>query len=195
MFVHHIATIALVGACAARAPAPAHARAHPLTDARARAAGSYYDGYVRIGVLVLVVHDASDVLIDALKINNLLKLQELGSLFAVEISFVLTLAIWVVFRLGVFPLVILKSAIFDTACVLSPDPSACEPWAFFRLPSTEGKLWHWHTFVALLGTLLVLHVWWGYLLVRIAVRLITAPIRQVSRDEYEGASTDGDVSD
>ena len=49
-YIHHIATIALV-------------------------AGSWIHGFLRIGVLVLYMHDVSDIPLDLMKMFNYLKLQ------------------------------------------------------------------------------------------------------------------------
>jgi TLC domain len=60
MYLHHIVTIGLI-------------------------VGSYYMRYVRIGLLVLLVHDASDIGVDMLKIFNYMKLRDARSYFMVEV--------------------------------------------------------------------------------------------------------------
>jgi len=61
MYLHHIVTIALVGL-------------------------SWAVGYMRIGILVLFVHDVSDIFVDLLKMVNYLKLENRRGLFASEIA-------------------------------------------------------------------------------------------------------------
>ena len=68
-YVHHIATIALV-------------------------AGSWINGYLRIGVLVLLVHDTSDIPLDLTKMLNYLKLQGPRGFFLAEAMFVVNLCSW-----------------------------------------------------------------------------------------------------
>ena len=50
-----------------------------------------------------------------------------------------------------------------------------------------------YAFVWLLFALCLMHVWWLYLLLRIAYKLIAAPGKghDAGRDEYEGDSDDG----
>jgi hypothetical protein len=60
MYLHHIVTIGLI-------------------------VGSYYMRYVRIGLLVLLVHDASDIGVDMLKLFNYMKLRDARSYFMVEV--------------------------------------------------------------------------------------------------------------
>ena len=50
MYVHHVVTIALVW-------------------------GSYSYNYVRIGTVVLYLHDLSDIMVDLLKLTNYMKLE------------------------------------------------------------------------------------------------------------------------
>lgn len=78
MYVHHLATLFMV-------------------------MSSYSAGYLRIGLLVLYVHDISDIFIDLLKLANLTNLSGPTSLFLTEITFAATLGSWVYWRLYLFP--------------------------------------------------------------------------------------------
>merc|ERR1711968_76006 len=84
MFIHHLVTIALVW-------------------------GSWCFGYLRIGILVMYVHDFSDIFIDIMKLANYAKLQGSSAFFIVEISFVSTLVSWFYIRLYVFPVKVIHS--------------------------------------------------------------------------------------
>jgi len=78
MYVHHVATIALV-------------------------AGSAQIGYYRAGLVVLFTHDASDIAIDILKMANYMALEGAEGFFLSEIAFVGNLVSWTYYRLYVFP--------------------------------------------------------------------------------------------
>lgn len=52
---------------------------------RAVAVGSYYLSYLRIGLLVLLVHDASDIGVDMLKLSNYTKMRDRRGWYIVEV--------------------------------------------------------------------------------------------------------------
>ena len=72
-YTHHIVTIALV-------------------------CGSYYYNFLRIGVVVLYVHDVSDITTDLLKIFNYCKLEGPKGYFLVEGIFAINLCYWFYYR-------------------------------------------------------------------------------------------------
>ena len=80
-YSHHLVTIALVGT-------------------------SYAYNYLRVGVLVLYLHDVSDVVGDLVKIFNYLQLEGLRGLFLLEAAFVTLLGSWFYYRLYRLPQVI-----------------------------------------------------------------------------------------
>lgn len=65
---------------------------------------SYWYNYVRVGVVVLFLHDSSDIVVDLLKMANYLNLEGPRGLFCVELLFVANLAAWGYLRLFVLPL-------------------------------------------------------------------------------------------
>jgi len=81
MLAHHVATIGLVGL-------------------------SFTYNYQRFGLLVLYVHDVSDIMIDLLKLTNYLKLDIERGVPLVEPVFVTNLITWVYFRMYLLPYVI-----------------------------------------------------------------------------------------
>merc|ERR1711934_284682 len=89
MFSHHIATIALVS-------------------------GSFLSGYLRIGILVLFVHDLSDIAVDVLKLANYVRLEGSKGFFVSEIVFVITLIAWFWIRLWIFPGRVIYSALIES---------------------------------------------------------------------------------
>ena len=74
MYVHHICTIGLVG-------------------------GSYYCNYLRVGSLVLWVHDVSDILVDLIKIFNYCQLEGRKGFFLVEAVFFSNFGVWAYYRM------------------------------------------------------------------------------------------------
>ncbi|KAG5283244.1 hypothetical protein AALO_G00039970 [Alosa alosa] len=124
MFMHHLATIALI-------------------------TFSYVNNMVRVGTLVMCLHDASDVLLEAAKMANYAKCQKLCNLL-----FVMFALVFMSSRLGIFPVWVLNSTLFESWEIVGPFPS----WWLFNL---------------LLLLLQALHTFWSYLIVRIACRAIS----------------------
>lgn len=140
MYVHHVATILLV-------------------------AGSYHGSNLRIGIVILLIHDFSDIFIDSMKMINYLKLEDKAGYFLSEIAFTINCLVWVYFRLYVFPFRVLKSAFY------------------------EGQLASfWAPSCVLLSVLQVLHVFWFYLMLRIAYKVIYGSIHEAGAEYYEGTS-------
>uniref|UniRef100_A0A8C8UQP1 Ceramide synthase 5 n=1 Tax=Peromyscus maniculatus bairdii TaxID=230844 RepID=A0A8C8UQP1_PERMB len=123
MFVHHLATIGLI-------------------------TFSYINNMVRVGSLVMCLHDSSDFLLEAAKLANYAKYQRLC-----DTLFVIFSAVFMVTRLGIYPLWILNTTLFESWEMIGPYPS----WWFFN---------------GLLLTLQVLHVIWSYLIARIAFKAL-----------------------
>ncbi|XP_049978449.1 LOW QUALITY PROTEIN: ceramide synthase 5 [Alexandromys fortis] len=123
MFVHHLATIGLI-------------------------TFSYINNMVRVGTLVMCLHDSSDFLLEAAKLANYAKYQRLC-----DSLFVIFSAVFMVTRLGIYPLWILNTTLFESWEMIGPYPS-------------------WWLFNGLLLILQVLHVIWSYLIARIAFKAL-----------------------
>ncbi|XP_064494913.1 ceramide synthase 5 isoform X1 [Pseudopipra pipra] len=123
MFVHHLATIGLI-------------------------TFSYMNNMVRVGTLVLCLHDASDFLLEAAKLANYAKYQRVCDAF-----FMLFGVVFIVTRLGIYPFWILNTTLFESWELIGPYPS-------------------WWLFNGLLVTLQVLHVIWSYLIIRTASKAL-----------------------
>jgi hypothetical protein len=159
MYVHHIVTIMLVAA-------------------------SLSAGYLRIGLIVLYVHDVSDILVDLLKMLNYLKLEGPRGLFASEIAYVSCVLGWIYWRLYQFPFRVIRGSFLETWQWNAPQPR----WGdfFFGFIDTDLPL-YLHTNV-LLTVLFGLHIYWGHLFLMIGYRILTESIREASRQDYEGDS-------
>ncbi|XP_054602939.1 ceramide synthase 6 isoform X2 [Nothobranchius furzeri] len=124
MFLHHVATISLI-------------------------VFSYVNNMARVGTLVMCLHDAADILIEAAKMANYAKCQMLCNLL-----FAMFAILFISFRLGVYPIWILNTTLFESWEIVGPYPS-------------------WWVFNLLLLLLQLLHSFWSYLIVKTACRAIS----------------------
>ncbi|KAA0172953.1 hypothetical protein FNF27_05590 [Cafeteria roenbergensis] len=190
MMAHHVITVALVGFSASH-------------------------NFIAIGLIVLWVHDVSDIFVDLLKITNYFGLHGLKGMLIVELSFASCLVAWVYFRLFQYPAVCLRAALVGGLALeagriggdnpVNREESTDLHWLLgldkdAPLLDVVHALAHsWHVDIpayfalnALLWLLQVLHVWWFYLLVGLALRVAAAPdvkeIRNIAADHYEGGA-------
>ncbi|XP_051549342.1 ceramide synthase 5-like isoform X3 [Myxocyprinus asiaticus] len=140
MFVHHLATISLISF-------------------------SYVNNMLRVGSLVMCVHDASDFLLEAAKLANYAKYQRLC-----DILFVVFGIIFFGTRLIIYPFWILNTTLFESWDIIGPYPS-------------------WWLFNFLLLVLQVLHIIWSYLIARIAFKAIMrGKVSKDDRSDIESSS-------
>ncbi|XP_054642292.1 ceramide synthase 5-like isoform X2 [Dunckerocampus dactyliophorus] len=142
MLVHHLATIVLI-------------------------TFSYANNMLRAGTLVMCVHDASDIFLEAAKLANYAKYQRLcDGLFVVfSISFFIA-------RLVIFPFWIIHSVLIES-------------WEI------AGPYQAWWLFNGLLLVLQTLHVIWFYLIARIAIKAIfKGKVEKDDRSDIESSSDD-----
>ncbi|XP_017265042.1 ceramide synthase 5 [Kryptolebias marmoratus] len=140
MFVHHLATILLI-------------------------TFSYGNNMLRAGTLVMCVHDASDVFLEAAKLANYAKYQKLCDVLFVVFSVVFFLT-----RLVIFPFWIVYSVMFDSWELIGP----------YRA---------WWLLNGLLLVLQVLHIIWFYLITRIAIKAIfKGKVSKDDRSDIESSS-------
>ncbi|KAL4222873.1 Ceramide synthase 2 [Mactra antiquata] len=140
MFVHHVATIVLMNF-------------------------SWLVNFVRIGTLVLIVHDVADPLLELTKMVNYLKWKR-----TTDIVFVVFVIAWITSRHFVFPYVILYSTTFEILTVFG------QP-TFFN-----------YFFNFFLYLLLALGFMWTY-------HLIKAVIKKLSQGEVTDTRSDSESSD
>jgi hypothetical protein len=161
MMTHHVVTIALV-------------------------TWSYAIGFLPVGVIVLIIHDLSDVPLDLLKMANYLKLEGLRGAFVSEILFVTLVIDWIYFRIWLFPTKALNTTLFENREACMPLDEARNMWNLNPcIPS-------YFLFNALLITLYCLHIWWGFLILRLLVGVFTKGTHESGKQEYEGSSDDSD---
>ncbi|KAJ0408497.1 hypothetical protein P43SY_006427 [Pythium insidiosum] len=157
MMTHHVVTIALI-------------------------TWSYAIGFLPVGVIVLLLHDISDVPLDVLKMANYLKLEGVRGFFACEILYVILVIEWVYFRTYLYPVKLLNTTLFENRESCMPMPEARD------LTILSPCVPSWFLFNALLITLYCLHIWWGFLIVRLLFGIISKGAHETGKDEYEGTS-------
>ncbi|XP_058249314.1 ceramide synthase 6 isoform X2 [Hemibagrus wyckioides] len=96
MFMHHVATVSLIML-------------------------SYVNNMARVGTLVLCLHDASDVLLEAAKMANYAKYQRLCN-----VLFIMFALVFISSRLGLYPVWILNTTLFESWEIVGPYPSWCQ---------------------------------------------------------------------
>lgn len=119
--------------------------------------GSSFFRFTRVGSMVFMVHDISDVPVDLSKLANFLKWKA-----TTVVCFIALVVMWLLTRLIVLPFVIYRSVLFETWLVCAN--GAVRPIYFAMYQPV---------FVVLIGLLIFLHFVWftmfirmGYVLVR-----------------------------
>lgn len=120
--------------------------------------GSSFYRFTRIGSMIFLIHDLSDVPIDMSKLANFVKWKT-----TTIICFVVMVLMWVVTRLTIFPFVVFRSVLFESYENLvvrgTMDPALYEAYYI--------------VFYLLLGALLLLHITWFLILLRIGWALVS----------------------
>ncbi|KAG5062936.1 hypothetical protein JHK85_004119 [Glycine max] len=128
--------------------------------------------FVRVGSVVLALHDASDVFIETGKMSKYS-----GAETTASIAFILFVLCFTVTRIIYYPFWILRSTSYEVVHALKMD-------------LVDGPLYY-YVFNALLYFLLVLHIYWWVLMLRMLVKQIqekgkvSEDIRSDSEDEHE----------
>ncbi|CAJ0603782.1 unnamed protein product [Cylicocyclus nassatus] len=121
---------------------------------------SFLINFVRVGTLVLISHDVADILLEFGKLTrydrNLKPLT--------NACFVVFLTGWMVTRLGYYPLVLVRSALFEAAPLIQPDYNLLD---LTQVPYAPRII------IILLFILLVLHVFWTVIILKIVIKTVT----------------------
>ncbi|KAK6157740.1 hypothetical protein DH2020_011988 [Rehmannia glutinosa] len=125
---------------------------------------SYIFRFARVGSVVLALHDATDVFLEVGKMSKYSGAEALASC-----SFVLFVISWALLRLIYYPFWILRSTSYDMIQFLDKETH-----------KVEGPIYY-YIFNTLLFSLLVLHIYWFVLMLRMLVNQIKAG-GQVSED-------------
>jgi hypothetical protein len=151
--------------------------------------GAVAPNLMRIGVLVLYVHDASDVFVDLLKLANYTKLSGMRGFFVTEIAYISSIVGWAYWRLWMWPTKVVYSMIFEWHAAHAGGPDAGYPWRNLFPENMPNYVMYVFGFSALV----VMHSWWFYILARVGIRLaLNHDARDVSAEEYEGRGSEDD---
>ncbi|XP_039605539.1 ceramide synthase 5-like [Polypterus senegalus] len=146
MFIHHLAAIGLISF-------------------------SYANNMLRVGTLIMCLHDTPDFLLEAAKLANYAKFQR-----ACDGCFVVFSAVFVSTRLFIYPFWILNTTLFESWEIIGPYPS-------------------WWLFNGLLVVLQILHIIWSYFILRIAYKaLVRGKVSKDDRSDIESSSEEEDGS-
>mmetsp|Transcript_10648 Transcript_10648/g.15028 ORF Transcript_10648/g.15028 Transcript_10648/m.15028 type:complete len:431 (+) Transcript_10648:62-1354(+) len=113
--------------------------------------------FTRIGSMVFILHDISDVPVDLSKLANFIK-WKLGTI----IFFVTMVILWAITRLGILPFVILKSILKESHLLLISSDLVYELLYCAYKPF----------FVLLLSGIIMLHLFWFYNFIKIGLLLV-----------------------
>ncbi|CAK9157362.1 unnamed protein product [Ilex paraguariensis] len=129
---------------------------------------SYIFRFGRVGSVVLALHDASDVFLEAGKMSKYGGAEALASF-----SFILFVLSWILLRLIYYPFWVLWSTSYEVIQTLDKDKH-----------KVDGPIYY-YVFNSLLFCLLVLHIYWWVLMYRMLVKQIQAR-GQLSDDVRSG---------
>lgn len=118
--------------------------------------GSSMFRLTRVGSMVFLIHDISDVPVDLSKLANFLKWK-----ICTAICFVTMVLFWLMFRLTILPFVIYRSVIFESYMVM--EGGRIDPIYFCAYQPF---------FVLLMGLIILLHVLWFYMFLQMGYLLI-----------------------
>ena len=113
MLVHHVVTLALILL-------------------------SYHFNFVKLGVVIMFLHDSSDIVIDLLKLCNYLNLEGISGLFAVEACFITNFVTWAYARLYVFPVHVIWKGVIVASREIATAPGAPGMEAFSAAAGHNG---------------------------------------------------------
>ncbi|XP_071517910.1 ceramide synthase 6 isoform X6 [Panulirus ornatus] len=146
LFIHHVLTILLI-------------------------TFSWACNFVRIGTLVLLVHECADIPMLLAKMCKLCGRRDLMDKF-----FVVFLLLWLSTRTGLYPLWIVSSTLFQAHVIL--------------------QMWYpvYYIFNGMLLLLLLIHIGWTYLILRIVVRKLRDNQMEDVRSSTDASAEDDDLA-
>jgi hypothetical protein len=150
--------------------------------------GSYLNGELAIGLVVLFCHDCSDIVLDLMKIFNYLKMEGRHGYYITELSFGCNLVSWTWYRLYVFPLFVIHRGVFVGYPTNCGDASiAAKDFTLFHQCQKAGTCMQSGIGLSVLA---VLHWFWFSFLLNIAYKLLfnNKNASQIGREVYEGLS-------
>uniref|UniRef100_F6S925 TLC domain-containing protein n=1 Tax=Ciona intestinalis TaxID=7719 RepID=F6S925_CIOIN len=128
---------------------------------------SYVANFVRIGTMVMVIHDISDIFLEISK-----TLFYAGKQKIADVGFVVFSVVFIITRILIYPYYILHTTLVKVYWVLEPFPG-------------------YYLFNALLVILQLLHVFWAVIIVKMAIRMIrVGTVEKDARSDVEESDED-----
>jgi sphingoid base N-palmitoyltransferase len=124
--------------------------------------------FLKVGVTIMVLHDVCDVFLEAAKVLKYTCKHTGRSEFWVDRLFEVFVVVWVAMRDVYFPFWVIRSCLTEAEKLVVPQ---------------GGSGLGVRLFTALLCVLQVLHVWWTYLIARIAYRQIVHGVVDDDRED------------
>ena len=130
---------------------------------------SFTTALFRIGVVIMLIHDAADYWLEAAKIINYMKLQKIC-----DVTFVIFAVNFYATRWIYYPFVVINAYLFKS-------------------PQVIGRDGAYYMFCILLSTLQLLHLYWGYLVGRMIYQFTVAgKVDKDTRSEDESTEDEAD---
>jgi hypothetical protein len=117
---------------------------------------AYSLGFTKAGLVVIALHDVCDPFLEFAKMTKYANMELLTNVFFVIFTFV-----WIAMRVLYFPLWIIRSILFDA-------------YAAVVQGNTPPDFPHWGMFSGMLISLWLLHVFWTYVILKIAVEAVAS---------------------
>lgn len=136
---------------------------------------SYFNGWAPIGLVVMFIHDSSDIVIDSMKMLNYLGLDSSSGTFLAEAVFVLNLVTWPLVRMWFF-----ATKVIYTVLPIRLELGLCPIVVNYFSWGNSCRL--------LLVSLQFMHYWWYYLILRILHRIVLGSSAHAAGRDYEGSS-------
>ncbi|MBA0755113.1 hypothetical protein Gogos_021063, partial [Gossypium gossypioides] len=111
--------------------------------------------FARVGIVTLALHEGSDVFLETAKMSKYSGLEWLAS-----VAFVLFALSWTILRVSLFPFWIIRSTTYEVLLTLDKEKHM-----------VDGSIYY-YLFNTLLFCLLVVHIYWWILMIRVIMRQV-----------------------
>lgn len=137
---------------------------------------SYAMGFNKVGLVIMLLHDVADPFLELAKLGNYVSPPQKGFTNA---FFGIFTFLWISMRVVYFPLWVIYSVLFNAVEEVAGD---ADPTRF---------MWVWYGFSSLLILLFLLHLFWTYTILKIALLAVSngSGAKDSREDDTEGRLT------
>uniref|UniRef100_UPI00398EDB80 ceramide synthase 6-like isoform X2 n=1 Tax=Pristiophorus japonicus TaxID=55135 RepID=UPI00398EDB80 len=133
---------------------------------------AYVANMTRTGSIILLLHDAADIVLELAKMANYAKWQNICNIF-----FLMFAVVFIVTRLVIYPIMSIRSVFFESWEIIGP----YKTWGFINL---------------LLITLQIMHIYWSYLIIRMVFKAFhKGKVSKDDRSDVDSSSEDEDQAE